>query len=187
MASGQLGRTPGQDGRSVFTARTPDVPQACDVPAALTSPSAKSLVIPAVSLPVQSAAQGEHPVIGIVQQAGSAKPRRHARRRWFKRWQLSDIRRRLKPACSHQWRENSREPCPQSESEIQATLVGGVGGLHEAGAGVVRVTRIITRLSPWSRTGTIRSGWCSRAGFVNRRSCSPARIARSDDATALAR
>ena len=33
---------------------------------ALASPSAKSLVIPTVSLAVQSAAQGEHPVIGIV-------------------------------------------------------------------------------------------------------------------------
>jgi hypothetical protein len=36
-------------------------------------------------------------------------------------------------------------------------MVGGNGGLQEAGAGVVRVTRIITRLSPWGRTGTIRS------------------------------
>jgi hypothetical protein len=52
--------------------------------------------------------------------------------------------------------------------EIQANLAGGIGGLHKAGTGVVRVTRIITRLSPWSRT-TIRSGWRSRAGFVNRR------------------
>jgi hypothetical protein len=34
-------------------------------------PSAKSLVIPTVSLPVQSAAQGEHPLTGIVQHFGS--------------------------------------------------------------------------------------------------------------------
>jgi len=63
-AFGRLVRTPGSDGRSAFTARTPAVPQACDVVAALASPSAKSLVIPTVSLPVQSAAQGEYPVIG---------------------------------------------------------------------------------------------------------------------------
>jgi MarR family len=67
VASGQIVRTPGPDGRSVFTARTSDVPQVCDVPATVTSPAAKSLVIPTVSLPVQSTAQGEHPVIGIVQ------------------------------------------------------------------------------------------------------------------------
>jgi hypothetical protein len=60
VASGQLVRTPGPDGRSVLTARTPDVPQACDAAAAVTSPSAKSLVIPTVSVPVQSSAQGEH-------------------------------------------------------------------------------------------------------------------------------
>jgi MarR family protein len=70
VASGQLVRTPGPDGRSIFTARTPDVPQACDAAAAVAFPSAKSLVIPTVSLPVQSAAQGEHPV-GIVQHQGS--------------------------------------------------------------------------------------------------------------------
>jgi hypothetical protein len=67
VTSGQLVRTPGPDGRSVFTARTPDVPQACDAVAAFASPSAKSLVIPTVSLPVQSAAQGAHPVVGVVQ------------------------------------------------------------------------------------------------------------------------
>ncbi|HEY4973695.1 MAG TPA: hypothetical protein VII41_08805, partial [Steroidobacteraceae bacterium] len=36
----------------------------------LPPPSAKSLVIPTVSLPVQSAARGEHPVIGVVQHFG---------------------------------------------------------------------------------------------------------------------
>jgi hypothetical protein len=30
----------------------------------------------------------------------------------------------------------------------------------------MRVTCIITRLSPWTRTGTICSRWRSRAGFV---------------------
>jgi hypothetical protein len=57
-------RTPGPNGCSVFTARTPGVPQVCDAVAVLVSPSAKSLVIPTVSLPVQSAAQGEHPRSG---------------------------------------------------------------------------------------------------------------------------
>jgi hypothetical protein len=61
---------PGPDGRPIFTARTPDVPQACAAAAALASPSAKSLVIPTVSLPVQSDAQGEHPVVGVVQRFG---------------------------------------------------------------------------------------------------------------------
>ena len=42
----------------------------CDVAAGLASPSAKSLVIPTVSLAVQSAAQGEHPVVGVVQHVG---------------------------------------------------------------------------------------------------------------------
>jgi hypothetical protein len=67
----QFVRTPGPDGRSVFTARTPDVPQVCDAAAALSSPPAKSLVTPMVSLTVQSAAQGEHPVVGVVQHFGS--------------------------------------------------------------------------------------------------------------------
>jgi hypothetical protein len=71
VASGQLVRTPGPDGRSVFTARTPDVSQVCDAAAALASPSAKSLVIPTVSLRMQSAAQGDDPLIGIVQHQGS--------------------------------------------------------------------------------------------------------------------
>jgi hypothetical protein len=70
VASDQLGRTPGSDGRSVFTARNPDVPQARDAAAGLASPSAKSLVIPTVSLPVQSGARGEHPVVGVVQHFG---------------------------------------------------------------------------------------------------------------------
>jgi hypothetical protein len=64
VTSGQIVRTPGPDGRSVFTARTADVPQACDTPDVPASPSAKSLVIPTVSLAVQSAAQGEHPRSG---------------------------------------------------------------------------------------------------------------------------
>jgi hypothetical protein len=67
VASGQIVRTPGPDGRSIFTASTPDVPQPCDAAATLATPSAKSLVIPTVSLPVQSAARGEHPMIGVVQ------------------------------------------------------------------------------------------------------------------------
>jgi hypothetical protein len=75
-ASGQLVRTPGLNGRSMFTARTPDVPQVCDAVAVLVSPSAKSLVIPTVSLPVQSAAQGEHlrdPALRAARRIGEAK------------------------------------------------------------------------------------------------------------------
>jgi hypothetical protein len=71
VASGQLVRTPGPDGRSIFTARTADVPQPCDAAAVPASPSAKSLVIPTVSLPVQSAAQGEEPLVRIAQHVGS--------------------------------------------------------------------------------------------------------------------
>jgi hypothetical protein len=67
VTSGQLVRTPGQDGRSVFTASTPGVPQACDAAAVLASPSAKSIAIATVKLPVQSPAHGEHPVVGVVQ------------------------------------------------------------------------------------------------------------------------
>jgi outer membrane protein TolC len=59
-------RTHGPDGRSIFTARTPDLPQACDVTATFASPSAKALVIPTV-LTVQSAAQEETLVNGVVQ------------------------------------------------------------------------------------------------------------------------
>ena len=66
VTSGQLVRTPGPDGRSIFTARTPDLPQACDVTATFASPSAKALVIPTV-LTVQSAAQEETLVNGVVQ------------------------------------------------------------------------------------------------------------------------
>jgi MarR family len=66
VASGQLVRAPGPDGRSVFTARTPDVPQPCDAAAGLALPSAKSLAISTVSVAVQSAAQGEDPLVGIV-------------------------------------------------------------------------------------------------------------------------
>jgi hypothetical protein len=71
VASGQLVRSPGPDGRSIFTARTSDVPQACDAATALACPSAKSLVIPTLSLPVQSAAQGDDAVTGLVQHFGS--------------------------------------------------------------------------------------------------------------------
>ena len=140
--------------------------QVCDGAAPLASPSAKSLVIPTVSLPVQSAAQGEHPVIGIVQHAGSAKPRTPARRRWFKRWRLSDVRRRLGlPGYISEGRTHaSYAPVPRigSKRPWPAASVG----FTKREAGVVRVTCIITRLSPWSRTGTIRSSWRSRAGFV---------------------
>lgn len=106
----------------------PDVPQVCDGAAPLASPSAKSLIIPTLSLPVQSAAQGGHPVIGIVQHAGSAKPKDA----WFKRRRLSDIRRRL-GLPGHISRENHRELCFDSKNWIQGTLAGDIGGLHKAG------------------------------------------------------
>ena len=61
VASGQLVRTPDPDDRVIFTARTPGVPQVCDAATGLASPSAKYFIIPIVRLPVQSAAQGEHP------------------------------------------------------------------------------------------------------------------------------
>ena len=84
----------------------------------------------------------------------------------------------------------------ESESEIQVTLVGGIGGLHKAGAGVVRVTRIITRLSPWrpDRHHPLRLAlscryrqsatllWTLHSGGRLARPQSAARIARSDDA-----
>ena len=67
--------------------------------------------------------------------------------------------------------------------------------VHKARARVLRVTRIITRLSPWSRTGTIRSGWLSywfrqsatllwtlHSGGSLVRPQSAARIARSENA-----
>jgi hypothetical protein len=92
------------------------------------------------------------------------KPRPPARRRWFKRWQLSDIRRRVKPACSRQWMKNSQDLCPEAESWIQATMVGGIrGSTRSGGTGVVRVTCVLTPLSPWGRISTIRSSWRSRA------------------------
>src|SRR5450755_2896410 len=103
-----------------------------------------------------------------------AKPRMPARRRWFKRWRLSDTREGLSPPV-HINGENSRERCAASESWIQMTPAGGIEWVSARnGAGVVTVMRIITGLSPWSRT-TVRSGWRSRAGFVNRRRYSAAR------------
>ena len=52
----------------------------------------------------------------------------------------------------HQWRENPREPCSDSENRIQGTLAGGSVGFTKREAGVVRVTCTITQLSLWSRT-----------------------------------
>jgi hypothetical protein len=48
-------------------------------------PVGKSLIIPTVSLPVQSAAQAEQLPVGIVQHTGSEKPRTCARQLWFER------------------------------------------------------------------------------------------------------
>ena len=55
-------------------------------------------------------------------------------------------------------------------------------GFGTKSAGAVTVMCIIPRLLPGSQTGTIRSGWHSRAGLVNRRSNSAARIALSENA-----
>jgi hypothetical protein len=77
VTSGQIVRTTGRDGRFTFTAGTPDQPQASDATAALASPPEKALIIPTVSLPVQSAAQGEDLMNGVVQHFGSSiAPRR---------------------------------------------------------------------------------------------------------------
>jgi len=124
-------------------------------------PSVKSLVIPTLSLPVQSGAQGEPPRSGSCsRRIGEAKDA------WFKRWRLSDIRRRL-GLPGHVNEERTHD------SYAQIPRIGSKGPWPAASvdftkreAGVVRVTRIITRLLPWSRTGTIRSAWRSRAGFV---------------------
>jgi hypothetical protein len=42
-------------------------------------------------------------------------------------------------------------------------MAGGIGWSVKAGGWVMRVTRALTRLSPWGQTGTIRSSWRSRA------------------------
>jgi hypothetical protein len=52
-------------------------------------------------------------------------------------------------------RIGSKEPVPAASV-----------GFTKREARVMRVTWIITRLSPWSRSGTIRSAWLPRAGFV---------------------
>ena len=71
-----------------------------------------------------------------------------------------DIRRRPSLPCSYQWRENSRELCSDSGSWIQATIACSIERVcKKRGAGVVRVTCVLTRLSPWSQAGTIRSSW----------------------------
>jgi hypothetical protein len=178
-APGHLVRTLGQDDRYIVTASTPGATgvqhsgRSC-FPISKISRHSNGEDICAIRY------TGRTPLIGIVQHAGSAKPRS------MQGGPGSSVGGSQHPpkasaACSHQWRENSRESCPQSESEIQAALVGGIGGPHKPGAGVVTVTRIITRLSPWTRPGAIRSGWRSRTGFVNRRSYSAARIARSEE------
>jgi hypothetical protein len=111
---------------------------------------------------------GRTPPVGIVQHGGSAKPRTHPRRRRFKRRGPQTCAEDLGCLFTSMERTHGSYAL-NSESWIQATLAGDIGGLHKAGAGVVRVTCIITPLSPWSRTGSIRSSWRSRAGFVNRR------------------
>jgi len=124
-------------------------------------PSAKSLVIPTAGLCIRCT--GRIPVIGIVQHAGSAKPNTSARRRWLKRWRLSDIRRRIGlPGYVSGGRTHaSYALVPRIGSKRPGWRLGR---LHKREAGVVWVT-CITRLSQWSRT-TTRSSWRSPAGFV---------------------
>jgi hypothetical protein len=140
------------------------VPQPCDAAATPTSPSAKSLVIPTVSLPVQSAAQGEYPF----ESAQQPDRRNQGRIRGGLSPSVGGSRTSAEDLGSLFTPMNGELTmlCPDSESWIRATVAGGIGGLHKARAVVLRVTFIITRLSPWSRTGTIRSAWRSRAGFV---------------------
>jgi hypothetical protein len=146
--------------------RTPDVPQVCDGAAPLASPSAKSLIIPTVSPPVQSAAQGEHPRPGscsrriceakdaceaaLVQALAAL---RHSPKTWGLPGYISGERAHASYALIQGI--GSKGPWPAASM-----------GFTKREAGVVRVTCIVTRLSPWSRTGTIRSSWGSRAGFV---------------------
>jgi hypothetical protein len=42
-------------------------------------------------------------------------------------------------------------------------MAGGIGVCKRRAAGVARGTCVLTRLSPWGRTGTIRSSWRARA------------------------
>jgi hypothetical protein len=84
------------------------------------------------------------------------KPRTPARRRWFKRWGLSDVRRLGLPVhvsegrtlwgCALTLRVGTKRPWPAATR-----------GLHEAG-GWRREGDVASspRLSPWGRTGTIR-------------------------------
>src|SRR5450755_579547 len=67
VASGQLVRTPGLDGRPVFTARTTRCATGVRRRGRPHFPVGTT-----VSLPVQSAAWGEHAVIGVVQHFGSS-------------------------------------------------------------------------------------------------------------------
>jgi hypothetical protein len=135
------------------------------------------------------------PPVGVVLHAGSAKPRTQARRHRFKRWRLSDIRRRprlpghISGGRTHASyalipRIGSKEPWPVASVDFT-----------KREAGVVRVTCIITRLSPWSRTGTIRSACALVLVSSNWRRCdgpyiatavlqdlNPQRGSRSEDA-----
>jgi hypothetical protein len=143
------------------------VPQVCDAVAVLVSPSAKSLVIPAVRLPVQSAARGEPPGRDrATRRIGEAKDASEAAQ--VQASGPSDMCRRLRLPV-HINGENSWELCSEFRELDPSDPGRRYRWASQGGAGVVRVTCIITPLSPWSRTGSIRSSWRSRAGFVNRR------------------
>jgi hypothetical protein len=108
---------------------------------------------------------------------GSAKPRTHARRHRFKCWRLSDIRQRLglpghiseeRTHASHALipRIGSKRPWPAASV-----------GFTKREAGVVRVTYIITRLSPWSGTSAQAGAFVLVSS--NRRCCDGPYIARA--------
>lgn len=72
VTAGQVVRTTGHDGRTIFTARTPDQSRARDAAATIASPSENATMIPTVKLTVQSAAQGQKLANGVTQLVGSS-------------------------------------------------------------------------------------------------------------------
>jgi hypothetical protein len=139
----------------------------------------------------EPACAGRTPPAGIAQQVGSAKPRTHARRRWFNRWRLSDIRRMLRlPAHINGGRTHGS----YALSLRSKRPADGNRGLQEAGAGVMRVTCVpVVAMGPdqhhplklafscWFRQSATLL-WTLHSGGSLARPQSAARIARSEDA-----
>jgi hypothetical protein len=81
------------------------------------------------SLPVQSAAQGEHP------RSGSGTPDREKDACEAALAQALAALRHSKTLAAwlHQWRQNPRALCSDFENWIQTTLACGIGGFHKTG------------------------------------------------------